>query len=243
MNSKRDDIYVQTFDNPSPFTFNESVADVFPDMIRRSVPGYNTVIAMTGQLIARYARPGAIIYDLGCSLGASLLSAARHPQTNGCQIIGIDNSAAMLLKCRELIDRDLPGNNIQLIEGDLITQDFNRACAFIMNYTLQFISVEQRLALLKRIRAALSPGDALILSEKIELATPEMDALMINLHHSFKRAEGYSALEVTQKHQALHKVLIPETRNIHIQRLKEAGFSHYEFFFQYFNFASLIAIA
>jgi tRNA (cmo5U34)-methyltransferase len=32
------------------FTFDEAVAAVFPDMIVRSVPGYSTVVAITGLL-------------------------------------------------------------------------------------------------------------------------------------------------------------------------------------------------
>ncbi len=243
MDTKRDNIYAQTLGDPGLFTFNENVVGVFPDMIRRSVPGYSTVIAMTGLLAARHARPGARIYDLGCSLGASLLSAARHTETRDCQIIGIDNSAAMLQSCRELIDRELPDNSVELIEGDVVAQNYTNGCVFIMNYTLQFIPVEQRLPLLSKIRRALSPGDVLILSEKIEIAAPEMDALMIDLHHDFKRAQGYSDLEVAQKRQALENVLIPETREAHAQRLRTAGFSHSEFWFQCFNFASLVAIA
>ena len=243
MTKERDTLYAQTLGDPGLFTFNESVVGVFPDMIKRSVPGYSTVIAMTGLLAARHARPGANIYDLGCSLGASLLSAARYSETHQCQLIGIDNSAAMLENCRQLISREAPSVPIKLIEGDIACLDYDSACVVIMNYTLQFIPVAQRLPLLKKIRAALSPGDVLVLSEKIELATPEMNALMIDLHHDFKRAQGYSALEVAQKRQALENVLIPETREAHVQRLKEAGFSHSEFWFQCFNFASLVAIA
>lgn len=243
MSSGRDNLYAQTLGDPGLFTFNEAVVGVFPDMIRRSVPGYSTVIAMTGLLAARHARAGARIYDLGCSLGASLLSAARHPETTACDIVGIDNSAAMLSSCRELVDREIPGNTITLVEGDLLTQDYSNACVFIMNYTLQFIPIEARLGLLQKLRAALLPGDVLILSEKIELATPEMNHLMIDLHHDFKRAQGYSDLEVAKKRQALENVLIPETRDAHVERIKQAGFSQCEFWFQCFNFASLVAVA
>lgn len=243
MSNGRDTLYSQTLGDPGLFTFNASVVGVFPDMIRRSVPGYSTVIAMTGLLAARHARAGTNIYDLGCSLGASLLSAARHDSTQACQLIGIDNSAAMLSQCRELLDSELPRNTVQLVEGDVIDQHYENASVFILNYTLQFIPIEARLPLLTRLRAALSPGDVLILSEKLELAEPEMNALMIDLHHDFKRAQGYSDLEVAKKRQALENVLIPETRDAHVQRLRQAGFSHSEFWFQCFNFASLVAIA
>lgn len=243
MDSGRDTLFAETLGDPGLFTFNESVVGVFPDMIKRSVPGYSTVIAMTGLLAARHARPDARIYDLGCSLGASLLSAARHPEARQSPIVGVDNSAAMLAQCRHTIDHALPDNQIDLIEGDITAIDLEDACVVILNYTLQFVPIEMRLTLLRQVRNALSPGDVLILSEKIKLATPAMDALMIELHHDFKRAQGYSDLEIAQKRQALENVLIPETRDTHVARLADAGFGHSELWFQCFNFASLVAIA
>jgi tRNA (cmo5U34)-methyltransferase len=70
-----------------------------------------------------------------------------------------------------------------------------------------------------------------------------MDALMVKLHHDFKRAQGYSDLEIANKRQALENVLVPETRDTHKARLLEAGFSHADVWFQCFNFASLVAVA
>ena len=112
-----------------------------------------------------------------------------------------------------------------------------------MNYTLQFITPQKRLALLTKLRGALQPGDILILSEKIQLGEQAMNDLMIDMHHDFKRAQGYSDLEIAKKRQAIENVLIPETRDAHFARLKQAGFRHCECWFQCFNFASLIAVA
>ena len=243
MKSSRDTLYADTLADPGLFTFDQAVVGVFPDMIHRSVPGYATVIAMTGLLAARHARPGTRIYDLGCSLGASLISVARHQETTDCEIIGIDNSEAMLAGCRETLDRELPGRDIALEYGDITGLSYSNASVCILNYTLQFIALDQRLALLEALRRAMAPGDVLILSEKIELQPARMNRLMIDMHHDFKRAQGYSDLEIARKRQALENVLLPETRDAHIERLQKAGFSHCDFWFQCYNFASLIAIA
>jgi len=112
-----------------------------------------------------------------------------------------------------------------------------------MNFTLQFIPVEQRLPLLTKIRKAMIPGGLLILSEKLTLPDSDMDALMIDLHHDFKRSQGYTDLEIARKRDAIENVLIPETAEIHTQRLNEAGFSRSSIWFQCLNFASFIAIA
>jgi len=243
MTTNRDTIYAQTLGDPGLFTFNKDVVGVFPDMINRSVPGYATVISMTGLLAARYARTGTRIYDLGCSLGASLLSAARQPNCQTNTFIGIDNSEAMLTAARDVLDKEVPGLAIELIESNILDAPIDNASVVIMNYTLQFVPIASRLPLLKKIRSALAPGDALILSEKIKLDSPTMDDTMIAMHHDFKRAKGYSDLEIAQKRQALENVLIPEPLDIHFERLKKAGFSDGSCWFQCFNFASMIAIA
>ena len=243
MTTNRDTIYAQTLGDPGLFTFNKDVVGVFPDMINRSVPGYATVISMTGLLAARYARTGTCIYDLGCSLGASLLSAARQPDCQTNTFIGIDSSEAMLTAARDVLDKEVPGLAIELIESDILDAPIDNASVVIMNYTLQFVPIASRLPLLKKIRSALAPGDALILSEKIKLDSPTMDDTMIAMHHDFKRAKGYSDLEIAQKRQALENVLIPEPLDIHFERLKKAGFSDGSCWFQCFNFASMIAIA
>ena len=239
----RDELFAEPLTQTGLFTFNESVAGVFPDMINRSVPGYATVIAMTGVLAAQHARPDSAIYDLGCSWGASLLSVARKIDHPSCQLIGIDNSEAMVKRARLNLQEQLGDHRVLLQEGDIMDMQLHNASVVILNYTLQFIPIKQREILLKRIRSAMQPGDVLILSEKLTLPDPQLNDYLIDLHHNFKRQQGYSDLEIAQKRQALEDVLIPETRQQHVERLRQVGFSRCDIWFQCLNFASLIAIA
>lgn len=243
MVASRDTLYAKTLADPGLFTFNADVVGVFPDMIRRSVPGYATVLAMTGLLAARHARPGTRLYDLGCSLGASLQAAAQHRETIDCELVGIDSSEAMISGCRQHFDSHYPEREVHLFHSDITEWEYSNASVCILNYTLQFVAPDKRLALLQNLRRALQPGDILLLSEKIRLTPEAMDQQMIALHHEFKRAQGYSDLEIAQKRQALENVLIPETLAEHKERLAQAGFSQCDSWFQCFNFASLIAIA
>ena len=82
----------------------------------------------------------------------------------------------------------------------------------------------------------------MVLSEKVTFEDPHLDALNIDLHHEFKRANGYSELEIAQKRDAIEHVLLPETLKQHKQRIANAGFSSCDVWFQCFNFASLIAL-
>ena len=240
---QRDELFSSPLSDPGLFRFDASVASVFPDMINRSVPGYATVVGMTGTLAAQHARPGSHIYDLGCSWGASLLSVAREPACDRCELIGIDNSAAMLEQAGSHLAQFPEARRIELRHADVLDSALENASVVIMNYTLQFIPVQQREALLRRMREAMMPGDVLILSEKLTLPDPRLNEYLVDLHHDFKRQQGYSDLEIAQKRQALEDVLVPETRQAHVERLQKVGFSRCDVWFQCLNFGSFIAIA
>ena len=89
---------------------------------------------------------------------------------------------------------------------------------------------------------ALLPGGALILSEKLQFEDAEQHALLSELHIAFKRANGYSELEIAQKRSAIEKVMLPDSLEQHRERLLAAGFSQVVPWFQCLNFASLIAL-
>lgn len=239
----KDTIYQNALDRIAGFTFDEKVVAVFPDMIQRSVPGYSTIIAMTGVLAGRYARHNSNCYDLGCSLGASLHSMATQinkPATQqGITIIGVDNSPAMLERCKILSQ---PFDNIRLRCEDIAVTPIVNASVVVMNFTLQFINADYREQLLKKIYDGMLDGAILVLSEKIIFSDTHLNRLNIELHHEFKKANGYSDLEISQKRSALENVLIPESLETHQQRLKKIGFRHSDVWFQCFNFASLVAI-
>jgi len=211
-------------------------------MIKRSVPGYATIVGMIGNLAERYAQADSNCYDLGCSLGAATLAMRHRITCNNCHIIGIDNSSAMIERCRCVIEADSGEVPVELICGDLQSLNIHNASVVVLNFTLQFLPPPERDLILARIYSGLLPGGVLILSEKVAFNEQPHHNLMIELHHNFKRAKGYSELEISQKRSALENVLIPETLEAHKIRLKNAGFSSSDVWFQCFNFASMIAI-
>ena len=240
--SLKDTIFSAPIDKMGDFTFDEKVAEVFPDMIQRSVPGYSNIISAIGMLAERYVKPNSLVYDLGCSLGAATLSMRRHIQSEGCQIIAVDNSHAMVERCKLHVNAYRSDTPVEVVEADIRDVDITNASMVVLNFTLQFIPLAERQAILQRIYDGLNPGGVLILSEKLAFADAAHQELMIELHHNFKRANGYTDLEIAQKRQAIEDVLIPETLEVHRERLKNVGFSSCDVWFQCFNFASMIAI-
>jgi tRNA (cmo5U34)-methyltransferase len=240
--SKTDDIYSQPIEGLPAFQFDSRVAEVFPDMIKRSVPGYAYILKIIGQIAARHATPGSRCYDLGCSLGAGLLTMMEQVEDQSVEFIGIDNSPAMIEKCQELIRQsDIGVRSLTLAEADICEIELNNASVCLLNFTLQFVNIENRPQLLSQIYQGMQDGGVLILSEKLSFDNPQHTQLMQALHHDFKRYNGYSELEISQKRDAIENVLMPESFETHKQRLLDAGFRQVDLCFQCFNFASILA--
>lgn len=237
--SERDNIYANPLGQVADFRFDENVVKVFPDMINRSVPGYQTIVAMTGIMAGRYYQTGSQCFDLGCSLGASTLSMCRA-LPDDANVIAIDNSTAMIDRCRKLLADEKVSVDLRL--NDIQDIEFADASVVVMNFTLQFIPLEQREQLIKRIAEGMRPGGVMILSEKIAFSDPHLQALNNDLHHSFKRQNGYSDLEISQKRSAIENIMKPETLSVHRERMLSAGFTSVDVWFQCFNFASIVAV-
>ena len=237
-----DRIYRQYQHNTQEFQFDKNVVNVFSDMIKRSVPGYENIVEMIGVLTQAHAQDDSYCYDLGCSLGASTLSIIHNLGNKNCHVIGVDNSPAMVEKCIINLNKIETDIRYQIVCDDVLEVEFKPASIVVLNFTLQFIQLKQRDELMKKIYDALLPGGILILSEKIQFSETFKNDLFIDIHHAFKKAQGYSDLEIAQKRNALENVLVPETKETHLTRLKDAGFEHAELWFQCLNFTSFLAI-
>jgi len=242
MNSPKDSIYASPVGEVGAFKFDETVVRVFPDMIQRSVPGYSAIISAIGLLAGRFAHEHSVCYDLGCSLGAATLSMRHQIKAENCRIVAVDNSPAMVTRFQEVLQKDQAPLAVEALCADIREVAIENASVVVLNFTLQFIPLEDRIGLLQKIYQGLLPGGILILSEKLKFDDDRQQELQTQMHHAFKKAQGYSDLEISQKRTALENVLIPETFIQHQSRLRQAGFSSAEVWFQYFNFASIIAL-
>lgn len=237
-----DKLFIAYQQKVQKFQFDDAVANVFSDMIKRSVPGYENIISMIGLFTQAHARGNTNCYDLGCSLGASTLAILNNLDQTQCSVIGIDNSSAMTERCAKNLSQFYAEDKFNILCQDIQNTTLENASVIVLNFTLQFIDKNQRDALINKIYQALIPGGVLILSEKILFTDENKNKLFTELHHGFKKSQGYSDLEISQKRNALDKTLIPEASHIHLQRLKNAGFDQADLWFQCLNFASFFAI-
>jgi len=236
-----DTIYAFPHEKVNEFSFDDAVARVFPDMIKRSVPGYTTIIPMIGLITEQYAQENSYCYDLGCSLGASTLAMRHGLKNKQCKLVAVDNSPSMLERCNHYIELDNDTTPVTQLCADIRNLDFKPCSVVTLNFTLQFLPPKDRDSLLKKIQNALLPGGVLILSEKICFDEKSEQSHLEELHWLFKKANGYSDLEVSQKRSALEQVLLPNTLEEHKTRLSNTGFDTVHLWYQCFNFMSLIA--
>lgn len=271
--SNRDQIYRHKKAEIGDFKFDDGVADVFDDMIVRSVPGYEMTIAMLPILVRRFAVANTNLYDLGCSLGKGTFAIQNAAPTSSV-VFAVDSSEAMTTRLMESLRRrdriaakrsppksgsaaSEPATSgpkessqtlsnsfaqVNVLHQDILETSLTNSSLIVLNFTLQFIPVEKRDALLKHCFDALIEGGALLLSEKTKQQNLSEQALISDLHHDFKRDQGYSDLEISRKRDAITKMLIPETINEHRDRLKGAGFQTIAVWMECLGFTSLVAV-
>lgn len=266
----RDTLFAQYFSAAPQFCFDAQVAAVFPDMIRRSVPGYGTALELIPAIAAQCLGPGDRVYDLGCSVGAGLLSvreaisqfnlcnlqkSAHTPQSTRqpIHLVGIDTAPEMLERAEILFDTLAPNvpaqptekpapYHVQFHQSDITLFSFEPAKLVLLNYTLQFLALDAREKLINDIYHALVPGGCLMLSEKVVDSDEDTEQHLISLHELFKRSQGYSVLEVARKRESLENVLVREKTSAHVDRLQSAGFSSITPIMQCLQFKTFLAI-
>lgn len=245
MTQKQDRVYRAPVRSVKAFKFDRKVAQVFDDMVSRSVPIYHEVHAILADLIKHQYIPETNILDLGCSTGSTIVvidKTLRKLRLKRAAIIGIDNSKPMLDLCaKKCLEHEV--QNFKLHRTNLEEWVFPQNVGLcVMNYTLQFIPKNKRQGLLKNIYQSLDKGGVFLLAEKICTNNPVIEQLQTRLYYDFKKRRGYSDLEISQKREALENVLIPLTPQDQLKELKKAGFKKSEMLFRWYNFAVYIGI-
>ncbi|MBL0687731.1 MAG: carboxy-S-adenosyl-L-methionine synthase CmoA [Sulfurospirillum sp.] len=219
------------------FEFDDSIATVFDDMLERSIPFYKEVIVLIGDLIKIHCKEDAKILDLGCSTANLLLY--LYKKSNKFNLIGIDNSEAMIKNAHKKIVAY--GANIELINADITKNFFNSNDVIVANYMLQFIRPLGRDRFVKKIYDSLKDCGIFIFSEKIIFEDKVLNKEMIDMYYEFKKKQGYSEFEISQKREALENVLVPYTEEENKNMILTAGFSSVESIFKYGNFVTFLA--
>jgi len=163
----RDTLYRTPRTPVPPFEFDAAVADVFDDMIHRSVPMYDEIIRRQAQLVERFCRPGTRVYDLGCATGNLAMALCGRMPAGAFEMVAVDSSRPMLDIFKERLNAAGRFEGITPMCSNIRRVNMEQAVVVVVNFTLQFIPPEDRDALIQRIYEALGPCGILLFSEKI----------------------------------------------------------------------------
>ena len=226
----------------SDFASDKTVANVFDDMVSRSVPFYAEMQRMLAELTAHFATKGSNIYDLGCSTGTTLALLHESLPVNA-QLCGIDNSAEMLQRCREKLAMRGLGDVVELRQDDLDGAiKIENASVVLLVLTLMFVRPLNREKLIRSIYEGMNKGSCLLVVEKVLGEGSVFNRLFIERYYEFKRRMGYTDLEIAQKREALENVQVPYRIDENRDLLLSAGFREVDVFFKWYNFAGFAAI-
>ena len=239
---KKDRLFATKKEPVPAFDFNEAVASVFSDMLERSVPMYRESITRQAELTMDFYQNGTRIYDLGCSHGNFGMLVGKIFGQRPFSMVGVDSARPMIEKYELRLKDMLFKDRICLLCDGIENIILSNASVVVVNLTLQFVGLDKRDELISHIYEALVPGGILLLTEKVVDGDMAVSSLQLDYYSRFKRENGYSELEISQKREALENVLIPEPIDVHEKRLKTAGFTSMDVWLKWFNFASIIAI-
>ena len=247
----------QKIDNVEPgakWEFDENVADVFENMLERSIPQYEVMRDSVATLAhkATLVKPLKLslsMLDIGCSDGLMierLIDKFAQDKREGMSIIfnGIDISEPMLKKAKyrfldEIIDR-----KVNIFEHDL-RDGFPEGIYDVITSVLsiQFTPIEHRQNIIQNIYNHLSPTNGcFIMVEKILGNTAALNNMFVDTYYDMKRKNGYTQEQIDRKRLSLEGVLVPVTNDWNIELLKQAGFKQVDVFWRWMNFVGYIAI-
>lgn len=219
--------------------FDNDVAKIFEEHIRKSVPLYDELHNMIAYQAQFFIKSKSVVCDIGTSSGETIIRLENRYANKNLVFYGIDSSHSMIIKATQ---RCKSINSVNLL--NIKVQDFRfPQCDFIACvYTLQFIDPNERFNIVKKIYDALKPGGCFILAEKIKTFQKSIHNIYTEHHNEMKLNYGFTKEEIEGKKRRLEGVLLPLTLTNNLDMIKLSGFNTKDVFFKWCNFVGIIAI-
>ena len=224
--------------------FNDTVAENFDQHVNQSIPHYDDLQNYLVQLSEWFLKDDAVIYDLGCSTGATIEKILKLNISTKFKIIGVDNNQKMLDLAKKKVSK-LKNNNVEIEFSniDLTSNvEFEKSNLFYSILFFPFLNYKRRENILKKIYSSLEVGGALICVEKVRSKSSHFEDLLNQLYFDFKLQQGLTEKEILSKAKSLRSSMYLFDEKAVFRSLNDCGFKKYEVFFKCFNFIGYIAI-
>lgn len=220
--------------------FDESVAEVFTDMLSRSIPGYDNMRELMFRIARNFVQPYSNVLDIGCSTGLSSKQLVECEEAEKCDFTLIDVSEPMLDRCRKLYEND---RRVDVLHWDIREGCPVQRCSVVIScLTLQFVPIEYRQNIVSNIYDSMLRGGALLLVEKVIGSSSVIDDVLVKEYYNIKKDNAYTEAQISDKRKALAGNLVPLTAEWNESMLRNAGFSKVDTFWRYLNFCGMIAV-
>jgi tRNA (cmo5U34)-methyltransferase len=221
--------------------FTESVADVFDEMLERSIPQYDLMRSMVTQVACAFRREGTDILDLGTSRGEAIKPLVDLYGTSNTYV-AVESAPAMIEVFRERFEPLMERGVVRLHEVNLRDRVPEcRPSVVLSILTLMFVPINHRQRIVADVYEMLRPGGALVFVEKV-LGEGRLNDLMVDQYHALKERNGYSREEIARKALALEGVQVPLTASWNEEMLRRTGFAAVDCFWRCWNFAGWVAV-
>jgi tRNA (cmo5U34)-methyltransferase len=225
---------------PGEWRFDKNVSKAFDSHVHKSVPFYDEIQRMVIELSEYFVRDHSVVYDLGSSTGTTLgLLSSVHAGKADVQFIGFDLSPSMVKEARKKVNRP----NVRFHHKNLMDAEFSPPPNFLTSlFTMQFLTLAERRALLMRINEGLIEGGGLLIVEKVSAEHSCFEEIWTELYWDFKRRQGLTPEQILEKANSIRGVLKPLTADENIDLLRQTGYSQVEVFFKWYNWAGFLAV-
>jgi tRNA (cmo5U34)-methyltransferase len=222
--------------------FDSTVAQVFDDMLERSIPQHQTMRHITREVACRFVQLNTAVVDLGCARGEGIATLLERFPVD-LRFVGVDVSGPMLDAARRRFRDEIEVGIVDIRHLDL-RDDYppEGASVTLSILTLQFTPINYRQRIVQQVYDHLVQGGAFILVEKLLGASADLDELMVDVYHRMKQASGYSEDEIKRKQLALEGVLVPVTAHWNEELLRIAGFRQVDCYWRWMNFGAWLAV-
>lgn len=210
------------------FKFN-TIKD-FDNHISNSIKGYSLLHDLIVNISSYFIKKDAMICDLGTTTG---LLPIKLNNRYDCKVTGYDIIDDNFINAKS--------SKVELKKANILEIELPKSNLFFSVFTLQFLPIEKRLPLLKKIYASLNKSGALIICEK-EYTENALTQEIFTFCNYENKINFFTAEDILSKEKQLRHSMQCLTKKENEMLFKKAGFKTPQVFFKSLNFTGYILI-